>query len=185
MEVTRGSEESPLFSYSDGNQAQFLVHLKNFWDLNDNSTLQLGLSGALGDNEIGQQTKVGGVDLTYKWKPIRYNTYKSFEWQTEFYFGDYETGPTTSIHSWGMYSWMQYQLNTRWFATGMYSYSENPTAPNMEMQAVSATFGWYATEFQKIEFGPKLSAGQGFSDPVFSALFRWVFVIGTHGAHQY
>lgn len=185
VEVTRGSEESPLFAYSDGNQAQFLVHLKNFWDLSDNSTLEFGLSGALGDNEIGQQTKVGGLDLTYKWKPIRYNTYKSFEWQTELYFGDYETSPTNSIESWGMYSWMQYQLSRRWFVTGMYSYSENPTDLDMEEQAVSATVGWYATEFQKLEFGPKLSAGQGFSDTTFSGLLRWVFVIGSHGAHQY
>jgi hypothetical protein len=185
VEVTRGSEESPLFSYSDGNQGQFLVHLKNFWDLSENSTLEFGLSGALGGNEIGEQTKVGGMDITYKWKPIRYNTYKSFEWQTEFYFGDYENSPTTSINSWGMYSWMQYQLSKRWFVTGMYSYSENPTAINLEEQAISATFGWYATEFQKLEFGPKINAGQGFSDPAFSGLFRWVFVIGTHGAHQY
>jgi len=183
--VTRGADESPLFAYSDNNQPQMVTHLKNFWDLNDNSTLELGFSAAYGDNETGYKSQLGGVDITYKWSPIRYNTYKSFEWQTEFYFSKYEEAPSQDINSWGMYSWMQYQLSRRWYVIGMYSYSESPIDRNFEEQAVSATFGWYATEFQKFEFGPKLSGGSGFSDSAFSGLFRWVFVIGSHGSHQY
>lgn len=185
IEGTRGSEESPLFAYSEEDQPQLLAHLKNFWELNENATLELGLSGAIGDNEVGQKTRIGGLDITYKWKPIQYNTYQSFEWQTEFYLSEFEDTPTTDINSWGMYSWMQYQLSRRWFVTGMYSYSENPQLRSFEEQAISATFGWYATEFQKLELGPKLSTENSFSNSAFSGLFRWVFVIGSHGAHQY
>lgn len=185
IEGTRGADESPLFAYSEENQPQLLAHLMNFWELNENSTLEVGLSGAIGDNEVGQQTRIGGLDITYKWKPIQYNTYQSFEWQTEFYLSEYEDTPATDINSWGMYSWMQYQLSRRWFVTGMYSYSENPQLNNFEEQAISATFGWYATEFQKLELGPKLSTENSFGDSAFSGLFRWVFVIGSHGAHQY
>jgi len=185
VEGTRGSEESPLFAYSEENQPQLLAHLKNFWELNENSTLELGLTGAIGDNEVSQKTRIGGIDITYKWSPIRYNTYQSFEWQTEFYFSEFEQSPTEAINAWGMYSWMQYQLSRRWYLTGMYSYSENPQLVDFEEQAISATFGWYATEFQKLEFGPKLSTQNSFSDSAFSGLFRWVFVIGSHGAHQY
>lgn len=185
VEATRGSEESPLFAYSEENQLQLLAHLKNFWDLSDNSTLELGLTGAIGDNEVAQKTRIGGVDITYKWSPIRYNTYKSFEWQTEFYFSEFEQAIADDVHSWGMYSWLQYQLSRRWFVTGMYSYSENPQLADFEEQAISATFGWYATEFQKLEIGPKLSTENAFNDTAFTGLFRWVFVIGSHGAHQY
>ncbi|WP_440999437.1 hypothetical protein [Fodinibius sp. SL11] len=185
IDVTRGAEESPLFAYSDNNQPQLMGHLKNFWDLSENSTLELGVSGALGDNELGEKTRIGGVDLTYKWKPIQFNTYQSFEWQTEFYFSEYEELPTQQINAWGMYSWMQYQLSKRWFVTGMYSYSEKPADRTFEEQAISATFGWYGTEFQKLEIGPKIRGGTGFSNATFSGLFRWVFVIGSHGAHQY
>lgn len=185
LEVTRGAEESPLFAYSDHNQPQMVGHLKNFWDLTDNATLELGISGAVGDNEAGEKTRLGGINLTYKWKPIRFNTYKSFEWQAEFFFSQYEDTPTTDINAWGMYSWIQYQLSKRWFGTGMYSYTEDPSVRNLHEQALSATFGWYATEFQKLEFGPKYSGGDDFSNPQFSMLFRWIFVIGSHGAHQY
>lgn len=186
LEATRGSEESPLFAYrSEENQPQLLAHLKNFWDLSENSTLEFGLTGAIGDNEAGRTTRIGGIDITYKWSPIRYNTYKSFEWQTEFYFSEFEQPVTDDINSWGMYSWLQYQLSRRWFVTGLYSYSENPQLTDFEEQAISATFGWYATEFQKLEIGPKLSTENAFSDVAFSGLIRWVFVIGSHGAHQY
>lgn len=185
VEATRGSEESPLFAYSEENQPQLLAHLKNFWDLSENATLELGLTGAIGDNEVAQKTRIGGIDITYKWSPIQYNTYKSFEWQTEFYFSEFEQAIDDDIHSWGMYSWLQYQLSRRWFVTGMYSYSENPQLADFEEQAISATFGWYATEFQKLEIGPKLSTENAFGDTAFSGLFRWVFVIGSHGAHQY
>lgn len=185
IEGTRGSEESPLFAYSEENQPQLLAHLKNFWELSENATLELGLTGAVGDNEDMQKTQIGGVDITYKWSPIRFNTYQSFEWQTEFYFSEYEQVLAPDISAWGMYSWMQYQLSRRWFVTGMYSYSENPQLTDFEEQAISATFGWYATEFQKLEFGPKISTENAFGDTAFSGLFRWVFVIGSHGAHQY
>ncbi len=186
VEATRGSEESPLFAYSTGNQPQLLAHLKNFWELSDNSTLELGFSGAMGENEAGLDSRIGGIDLTYKWKPIRYNTYKSFEWQTEFFLSGVEVPGGETVFARGMYSWMQYQLSRRWYVTGMYSYSaQDPLLPSEEIQAASATFGWYATEFQKLEIGPRLSSRNNFNDTVFSTLFRWVFVIGSHGAHQY
>lgn len=185
VEITRGPEESPLFSRSDGNTPMKLAKLKNFWALSDNATLELGFSAASGPNQFGESTTLGGVDLTYIWKPIQYNTYKSFEWQSELYFSSIETSPSNDISSWGMYSWMQYQLSRRWYVTGMYSYAEDPLLPATSQQGVSATFGWYATEFQKLEIGPKISSDNGFADSAFSGLFRWVFVIGEHGAHQY
>ncbi len=185
VEITRGPGESPLFARSDGNVPMKMAHLKNFWSLTDNATLELGLSAASGSNEAGETSKLGGIDITYIWKPIQFNTYQSFEWQNELYVSNVETTPNNDINSWGMYSWMKYQLSRRWFVTGMYSYAEDPVTPDIEEQAISATFGWYATEFQKLEFGPKISTGNGFSDTAFSGLFRWVFVIGEHGAHQY
>jgi len=185
VSVTRGPDENPLFATSDGNVPLKLVHLKNFWSLTDNATLELGLSGAMGSNEVQKTSKLGGIDLTYIWKPVRFNTYKSFKWQSEFFFSNTEIALDNNINAWGMYSWMQYQLSRRWFVTGMYSYTEDPNIRNIEEQGISATFGWYATEFQKLEFGPKLSTDNGFSDTTFSGLFRWIFVIGTHGAHKY
>jgi hypothetical protein len=185
VDITRGPDESPLFTRSDSNVLMKMAHLKNFWSLTDNATLELGFSAASGENPIGETSTLAGIDITYIWKPIQFNTYKSFEWQNEIYFSNVESTFDETIKSWGMYSWMQYQLSRRWFVTGLYSYAEDPFMPEDNEQAISATFGWYATEYQKLEFGPKISSENGFSDSVFSGLFRWVFVIGEHGAHQY
>lgn len=185
VEITRGPDESPLFARSEENTPMKLAHLKNFWSLTDNATLELGFSAASGENPVGETSTLAGIDITYIWSPIQFNTYKSFEWQNELYFSNNESTFGESIKSWGMYSWMQYQLSRRWYLTGMYSYAEDPLLPDNNEQAISATFGWYATEYQKLEFGPKMSSANGFSDSVFSGLFRWVFVIGEHGAHQY
>lgn len=185
VEITRGPDESPLFHLSEDNRVMKMAHLKNFWSLSDNATLELGFSGAIGENESLQTSRLGGIDLTYKWKPLQRSTYKSFEWQTELFFSEVETGPDQSVDSWGMYSWMQYQVARRWFLTGMYSYAQQPLDSNLEEQAISANIGWYATEFQKLEIGPQLLTESNFGDGVFSLRFRWVFVIGAHGAHQY
>lgn len=187
IELTRGPDESPIFDVSKGNIPLKLAHLKNFWALGDNSTLELGLSAAWGANHFDQTSTLGGVNLTYKWKPIQYNTYKSFEWQSELFLSNQDMGSEMdNVQAWGMYSWMQIQLGRRWFLTGMYSYSELPDDSDFSEESFSATLAWYATEFQKIEMGPKLYSDNGlFDNPSFSGLFRWIFVIGSHGAHQY
>lgn len=187
VELTRGPEEHPVFTTSTRNIPLKLTHLKNFWDLTDNATLEFGMSAAFGANQFGHTSKLGGLNLTYKWKPIRYNRYKSFEIQSELFVSDQDLGAgTDDIRSWGMYTWLQYQLGQRWFLAGVYSYSELPTDNTFTEESLSATVGWYATEFQKIEFGPQILSDNGlFNAPVFSGFLRWIFVIGSHGAHQY
>jgi len=185
VEITRGPDESPLFHLSEGNEVMKLAHLKNFWSLSDNATLQLGLSGAIGENEALGTSRLGGIDITYIWKPLQRSTYRSFEWQTELFFSNTETDTGEEFDAWGVYSWMQYQVAQRWFLTGMYSYAQQPFDPDLDEQALSANLGWYATEFQKLEIGPQLHTESGFGDSSFSLRFRWVFVIGAHGAHEY
>jgi hypothetical protein len=73
-------------SEAQGNHLVYLGHLKNFWDLSENSTLELGLSGVTGPNDSSLTTNIGAADLTFKWKPVQLNTYHSLTWQSEFFF---------------------------------------------------------------------------------------------------
>jgi hypothetical protein len=66
LEVTRGPGESELFATSEENKFLYVGHLKNFWDLTDNTTLEMGLSGTTGPNAAGLTTRLGGLDLTYQ-----------------------------------------------------------------------------------------------------------------------
>ena len=184
VQVTDGPIDNPSFSRSVGNTYLELAHLKNFFDLSANATLELGFSGVTGANSYDFRTHIAAMDLTYKWKPVQYNTYKSFTWQTEAYFSNADTSKYQAVNSFGMYSFINFQFSRRLFFTGMYSYSNKPYSASTKENSYSATIGWYATEFQKLEIEGK-SITSNMEKNQYQASLRWIFVIGTHGAHQY
>src|SRR5438552_13915019 len=126
FQATSGHSESPTFFRGDNNRFIYLGHLKNFFTLSDNTTLELGLTGITGPNDSSRTTSIAAADLTYKWKPVKMNTYKSVTWQSEFYYGHANLLDNFSINSLGLYSFLQYQLAKRWFLTGRYDYAQKP-----------------------------------------------------------
>ncbi len=184
VQVTDGPIDNPSFSRSPGNTWLELAHLKNFFDVSANSTVEVGLSGITGANYFDLRTNIAAIDLTYKWKPLQFNTYKSFTWQSEVYFSNANIPGDTVVNSFGMYSLINFQFSKRMFFTGMYSYSNKPYSARTKENSYSTTIGWYATEFQKMEIEGEIITGNMEKDQ-FRIMLRWIFVIGTHGAHQY
>lgn len=182
-EVTSGAVNGPSFA-AGGNHLLYLARLKNFFDLNQNTTLEIGLSGVSGANDpSGRKTRIAGADLTLKWKPLRASRYRSFEWMSEALFSKRDSG-TETVNSRALYSFMRYQLSRRWFAGVRYDYSQFPENGDIAEQAYSAILNFQATEFQKVEL--QFQHGDPAAQDNFSrVLLRVVFVIGAHGAHQY
>ncbi len=184
FQATSGTSESPSFYRGDNNHFLYLGHLKNFFTLSDNATLELGLTGINGPNDSSRSTNIAAVDLTYKWKPVQMNTYKSLTWQSEFFYSNAKYSSAKSYNSFGLYSFIEDQVAKRWFLTGRYDYAQRPYNKSIVDQAYSITAGWYATEFQKIEVEAKHTNIN--LEPDYSqAWLRWIFVIGAHGAHAY
>jgi hypothetical protein len=184
FQATSGLSESPSFFRRETNRFIYLGHLKNFFTLSDDATLELGFTGITGPNDSSRTTSIGAADLTYKWKPVKMNTYRSLTWQSEFYYSRANLSDNFSINSFGLYSFLQYQLAKRWFLTGRYDYAQKPYDKKIVEQAYSFTGGWYATEFSKIELEGK-TTGYNTDKRFYQAWLRWIFVIGAHGAHQY
>ena len=184
VEATRGPDDNPSFVRSDVDRYLYLAHLKNFWDLTDNATLELGLSGAGGQNDSAFATVLGGIDLTYKWKPLRFNTYQSLVLQAEVIWSNKRLPGNETMKSWGMYALATYQVGKRWFLTGRFDYSNVPDNSLFVERAYSGALGWYATEFQKIEVEYKATTSNAYP-AMNQVLLRSVFVIGAHGAHAY
>jgi hypothetical protein len=184
VQFTDGPIDNPSFSRSVGNTYLELAHLKNFFDLSANATLELGFSGITGANFFNLRTNIATMDLTYKWKPVQFNTYQSFTWQSEAYFSNANISKDNVVNSFGMYSFINFQFSKRLFFTGMYSYSNKPYSASTVENSYSATIGWYATEFQKLEIEGKTTSSNMEKEQN-QILLRWIFVIGTHGAHQY
>jgi hypothetical protein len=184
FQATSGAGESPTFNRGNNNRFIYLGHLKNFFTLTDNATLEFGLTGITGPNDSSRNTNIGAVDITYKWKPIQLNTYKSLTWQSEFFYSNAKYSSKEMLNSFGLYSFLEYQVAKRWFLTGRYDYAQKPYDKNIVEQAGSLCAGWLATEFQKIEFECKetnVNVQPGYGQ----FWLRWIFVIGAHGAHQY
>jgi hypothetical protein len=184
FQVTSGYSESPAFTRSDKNRLLYVSHLKNFFTLNDDNTLELGLTGISGPNDSAGVSNMGALDITYKWKPVKLNTYHSLTWQSELYYNHANLSDNFSVNSFGLYSFLQYQLAKRWFLTGRYDYSQKPYDKTIKENAFSLTAGWYATEFSKLEFETK-TTDDNIDKRFYQAWLRWIFVIGAHGAHQY
>ncbi len=183
LEALSGAVEAPSFS-GEGFDLLYLGHLKNFFDLTENSTLEIGLSGITGKNDgEGHRTTIGGADVTYKWKPLRRNRYRSFEWTTEALIS-HRNSLHGTINSKALYSFLRYQIAKRWFVGIRYDYSEFPESSQMNEKAYSAILSFFATEFQKLEV--EYQYGQPAERSSFNrVLLRAIFVIGAHGAHQY
>jgi hypothetical protein len=185
FQFTSGFSESPAFTRSDKNKFLYLGHLKNFFTLSDNATLELGLTGIAGPNDSARTTSMATADLTYKWKPVKMNTYKSLTWQSEFFYSN--AGMPVGMESkksFGLYSFLEYQIAKRWFLTGRYDYAQKPYNKTIIENGFSLTAGWEATEFSKMEFEVK-ATDNNIESTYGQAWLRWIFVIGAHGAHQY
>ncbi|HCN82022.1 MAG TPA: hypothetical protein DIT07_00145, partial [Sphingobacteriaceae bacterium] len=190
VEATNVAAESPGFQRSKRNNFLYLAHLKNFWDLSANATIEFGLTGINGENLDSKITNVGAVDFTYKWKPVQFNTYKSVTFQNEFYYSHAQLASNT-VNAIGFYSMLDVQVSKRYFLTGKYDYSNAPDSKEFVQKSGSLTLGWYATEFQKIEIGAKYTTmnealeKNNFEKDFSQGFLRWIFVIGSHGAHAY
>ncbi|MBA3649836.1 MAG: hypothetical protein H0W62_15055 [Chitinophagales bacterium] len=56
FQVTSGFSETPSFERNTGNRFIYLGHLKNFWALTDNATIEFGVTGITGANDSSHTT---------------------------------------------------------------------------------------------------------------------------------
>ena len=189
LEATEAGD-NPSFQRSRNNNYLYLAHFKNFWDLSPNATLELGLTGISGENPSQKITNIGAVDLTYKWKPVQFNTYRSFTFQNEFYYSRAMLD-TNTVKAIGFYSLVNLQVAKRCFLSGRFDYTNDPFSALFVQQSGTFTLGFYATEFQKIEIEGKYTtmnralAENNYEKNFWLGYLRWIFVIGSHGAHKY
>jgi hypothetical protein len=184
VEVTRGPGGGPTFDHAQNNRLLYAGRLKNFWDLTDQATLEVGLGAALGPNPAGFVSVLGGLDVTYIWKPLQYNVYRGVTLQGEAFVLRNPISDDARMRSWGGFLLAGYRFARRWGVTARLDHSDLPDDNTWNENAVSGTLGWYLTEYQKLEIGLRTAKASGMDRHV-QALIRGVFVIGSHGAHEY
>jgi hypothetical protein len=183
VEIGR-SASTPALDNGGSNKLLYSAYLKNFFELSENSTLGFGLSGLSGVNALDLNTVMAGADLTYKWKPVQFNTYNSFTWQTEALLCRSDSSSGNAVQSYGAYTMFEYQIEKRTFVGARFDYSGLPMAKKSDERSASLLLRFQPTEFQilALEF-QHVNSNYGASYQ--QVVFRAIFGIGTHAAHAY
>jgi hypothetical protein len=186
LDVLAGANE---VSFGGGSAKDLLynLHYRSFFDLTPAQSLNLGASYATGVRQITEnlsgRTHLGGLDVTYQWKPLARGKYRSFLWQTELMGGTRETEGGDN-GSFGLYSFARYQLGRRFYVGGRFDYSQSPEVPDLSSRSGSVLVDFFASEFQRLRLQYKVTDWT--SEPLAHQFFiQWFYLIGSHGAHKF
>ncbi len=181
--------------------------LATSFNLSESQTVLVGTSAAFGPNGSGEsaRTQIYGIDLYYKWKPLR--TVKGWPfvaWQTEVMNREYdnaaveddpttvpdETLPEEQLRDWGGYTQVMWGFTPRWVAgvRGEYVAGKNGdlTDPLRERRVrVAPNITFHPSEFSKWRIQYNRDDVDSREDIVHSVFLQWEFLIGTHGAHTF
>ncbi len=181
FEVT-GARNDAVFG-GKRSDLSYLAAWRNFWDLTDNSSLEVQLSAVGGKNATGHTTGLGNLAVTYRYKPLATGTRASFLWRTELIRENYR-GLDGLNRSTGAFSYVDWQFTRGWFAGLRADYAEHPQAPWLHDKGGALTLTYFPSEFQKfrLQFERVNYGGVGLRNAL---VFEYGFAIGPHGAHPF
>ena len=205
------NKNARAFAGNDGRDLVFLTHWKNFFELTPEQTFELGGSLAVGPNDDGkgrQKTMMEGVDLTYKWRPLKKGLYRSLILEGEFYgsqkdrsavYGDnvFVDGdgveyvvdpilerPRDRVDAIGFYGSVIYQFARRWSVFSRYDYSEYPDNQSMRDKGVSGGITFAQSEycFWRLQYK---NMERNYDKNDNQIWLQCNFGIGPHRKHEY
>jgi hypothetical protein len=181
----------------------FVPRLASSFELTDNQTLVVGVSGAFGPNDTGthSRTEIYGLDAYWKWKPANASEGFPFvSWQTEGLFMRYGAAadatavpvlPSENLKDWGGYSQVLWGFKPRWVAGLRGEYADGNKGAfdasdvfRGERTRVSPALTYYPSEFAKIRLQYNYDHGALFGDD-HSIWLQVEFLLGAHGAHKF
>ena len=190
-----------------GKDQIYLAHLKNFFSITNNSSLELGFSFQtrdISDTSDATLTKrnfrqtMEGIDLTYIWRPAGQRLYKSFTWQTEAFASQREVGSfnddgftedVKDINSLGFYTFGEAQLTRRLFAGVRFDYSQFPTNDKDSEWAITPYMTFWQSEFTRLRLEYSHKERNSVTSPVEegdnSISLQATFSLGSHRPHPF
>jgi hypothetical protein len=191
VQAFRGDSKG-LFAATHRSQLAYNGHYRVFADLSDAWNLDLGASYGAGPNGTTEsaRTRLSGIDVTLRWKPLRQGTYRSLVVRGELMRSEREQrGGAQTATGWFVSG--EYQLARRWWVGARGEGAEHADDVNINDTGAAATLTFNPSEFSQLRFelrqrrygGPNV-AGAG-SYTANEALLQLQFAIGAHGAHPF
>lgn len=182
VEVTDGENEA--FGGESFDRLVGLVHLKNYWDLNDATYLEWGLSAVDGRAAGGLANRVVASDLTLHWQPPARAKYREITWRSEVFRSQRDDEFGVEQESWSGYSYLEALLKRNLYAGVRFDQVEDPLVPQLETQGVLVNLSWWQSEYVRIrgEYG-HLDHSPGDDEDRFVLQLTWA--AGPHKHENY
>jgi len=187
----RGSLRAPLLT----------ARVRTFFELDDASAIQLGVSAASGETSEERRSSLAGVDLKYKLVPEGWR-HPLLTLAGEALFasrkvdvrgdsdgdGIGDVGGTRTRKRWGWYAYAELQPWQRWALGFRYDWTQYPTAPGREW-AVEPYLAFKPSEFLRFRLAYKHTDrthrvtgpdDRGSARVVDEILFQASFILGAH-----
>jgi hypothetical protein len=191
----------------------YSARLRNYWDLNEASNVELSFSGITGKREqplfseddiasfsTPARQSVVGADFTYRWRPLQQGLYKSFILQAEFMRQLNEKDPRLALPDdastagfayggpdrdfSGAYAFARYQVTRRGYLGARFDTFQDEAASGRTSTAASGYLEYFPSEFSKL-----IAAYERYSPAEGSAtnriLFQAAFALGPHKPHPF
>ncbi|MDH5446210.1 MAG: TonB-dependent receptor [Gammaproteobacteria bacterium] len=170
----------------------------NGFDLSDNLSMNLGLSGLRGPNASGYttETQIYGADLYLKWQGTGARGFPFVAWHTEYLQREYEAAdPWQANHETlrdkGMFSQITWGFTPGWVlglryetASASGDTSTDPLRDNRSR--ISPNITWYPSEYSKIRLQYNRDKAEHFKEDTAQSLWLQVeFSLGSHMAHTF
>jgi hypothetical protein len=193
--TTVGQGNHPLdFNSPSHDNIPYLLHLKNLWDLDENTTMELGASDLTGMGDDGLHHAVYGGDLTFRNVPLRQSNQQGWILQGEYLnkVSYYDSSYTEESYGW--YGSFQYRLSQEWWMgirneecfNAVPDLGVDPTENSLTGHVQRATYdvAWLASEFSEVRADysyARNDAGQVDN----RVMVQFNYVIGFHPPHAY
>ena len=191
----------------------YSARLRNYWDLNEDSNIELSFSGITGKQEqpvlfqsdvasfsTPARQSVVGTDFTYRWRPLQQGLYKSFILQAEYMRQLNEKEPSLQLPSGvaesdysyggpdrdfnGGYVFGRYQVTRRGFLGARFDAFQDEAASGRTSTAASGYFEYFPSEFSKLIAGyERYSPAEGTATN--RILLQATFALGPHKPHPF
>ena len=188
VEALRGNDQ---VSFSGGASGDWtgLAHLKNFFDLTDATSLELGASAVQDANGAGPGTKtrIWGADLSLKWRPVESNVRNSISLQAEGAISERRqsdgSGGVETARMPGGWVLLDVQPWQRWHFAVRGDGAADPREPHAHSRAFSGVAGYSPSEFSNLMTEIRVDKSGGTSWT--TVYLRVTYAIGPHGAHPF
>lgn len=161
-----------------------LFHLKNYYDLSEAMYVELGLSGAIGENsaDLENLTYLEGVDFSLVWIPPRQAKYLGLEVRAEAFFEQRET-PDSRIDTFSFFAFGDLKFSRRWTSGVRFDYVQDSFDKSKRSYAIAPFLTFWQSEFVRLRL--QYSGLHQEEDWDHLVVFQSTWALGPHKHEKY